>query len=65
VAGRIVAPTPHSNLETPGLAEGERRRHIVDVNAARDRRRPPIDQQVEAEARPLVRNVAFDKHVAR
>ena len=51
-------------IATLGLAEDKRRRHVVNVGAAGDHRRPPIDQQVEAEARPLVFAVAFNEHVA-
>ena len=65
VAGRVVASAPDRDLETSGLSEGEGRRNIALVDAAGDRRRAPIDQQVEAEARPLVLAVAFDQHVAR
>jgi hypothetical protein len=65
VAGGVVASSPDGDLEALGLAEGKRRRHVVDVDAAGDRSRPPIDQQVETEARPLVLTVAFDEHVAR
>ena len=65
VAGWVVASAPDRDLETSGLAEGEGRRNVVPVDAAGDRRRAPIDQQVETEARPLVLAVAFDQHVAR
>jgi hypothetical protein len=47
------------------LAERKRRRHVTGVDAAGDCRRPPVDQQVEAEASPLVLTVALDEHVAR
>jgi hypothetical protein len=64
VAGGVVASAPDRDLETSGLAERKRCRHVVPVDAAGDRRRAPIDQQIEAEARPLVLAVAFDQHVA-
>jgi hypothetical protein len=60
-----MASTPHCDLEAVGLAERKRRRDVVDTNAAGDRGRPPIDQQVEAEARPLVLAVSFNEHVPR
>jgi hypothetical protein len=65
VTGGVVASAPHRDLETPGLPEGEGRRHVVRIDAADDRRRASIDQQVEAKARPLVLAVAFHEHVAR
>jgi hypothetical protein len=65
VAGGVVASAPDRNLETSGLAEGKGSRHIVRIDAVDDRGRAPIDQQVEAEARPLVLAVAFDQHVPR
>jgi len=65
VAGGVVASAPDRDLEISVLSEGEGRRNIAPVDAAGDRRRAPIDQQVEAEARPLVLAVAFDQHVAR
>jgi hypothetical protein len=59
-------PPPRTAISRPpGLAEGKRRRHVLDIDAAGDRRRPPVDQQVEAEASPLVLTVAFDQDVAR
>jgi hypothetical protein len=59
-----MTSTPDGDLETPRLAEGEGRRQVVDVDAAGDRGRSSIDQQVEAEARPLVLAVAHDQHIA-
>ena len=64
VAGGVVASAPDRDLETPGLPEGERRRHVVRIDAAGNRGRAAIDQQVEAESCPLVFAVAFDQHVA-
>ena len=64
MASGVVAPAPDRDLEAPGLPEAERHRHVVGVDAAGDRRRAAIDQQVEAEACPLVLAVAFDQHFA-
>ena len=44
--------------------EGEGRRHVVGVDTARDHRRPAVDQQVEAAARPLVLAVGRLENVA-
>jgi hypothetical protein len=49
-----VASAPDRDLESLGLAEGEGRRYVVRIDAAGDRRRATVDQQVEAGARPLV-----------
>jgi hypothetical protein len=65
VAGGVVASAPDRDLKTMRLPEAERLRHVVRVDAAGNRRRAAIDQQVEAEACPLVFAVAFDQHVAR
>ena len=65
VARRVVASAPDRDLETSGLAEGEGRRNVVPIDAASDRGRAPIDQQVEAEARTLVPAVAVDQQVTR
>ena len=65
MAGGVVASTTHCDVEAVGPAERKRRRHVVDVDAAGDHGRSPIDQQVEAEARPLVLAVAFNEHVPR
>ena len=65
VAGGVVASAPDRDLEPTRLSERKRRRHVVCVDAAGNRRRAAIDQQVEAEASPLVFAVAFDQHVAR
>jgi hypothetical protein len=65
VAGGVVASAPDRDLQTSGLAESKGCRHVVPIDAASDRRRPPVDQQVEAKARPLVLAVAFDQHIAR
>ena len=64
VAGGVVASAPHRDLESLRLAEGERRSDVVGVDAAGDRRRPPVDQQVEAEPGPLVLAVGGCEHVA-
>jgi hypothetical protein len=65
VAGRVVASAPDRDLEAPGLPEGKGRRNVVRIDASSDRRRAPIDQQVEAETRLLVLAVAFDQQVTR
>ena len=52
--GGVVPAAPDRHLEVVGLGEGERRRHILRVDTARDRSRVAVDQQVEAGARPLV-----------
>ena len=64
VPGGVVAAAADRDLEIVGLGEGECRRHILRVDAARDRSRPAVDQQVEAESRPLVLAVGRRQHVA-
>src|SRR4029453_19521945 len=64
VAGRIVAPASARDLEALSLAEGKSSRHVVRIDAARDRRGATIDQNVEAEAGPFVLAVSFDPQVA-
>lgn len=62
-----MASTPDRDLEPSGLAEGKRRRHIVRIDAPDDHRRPPVDQQVEAETVPreCCGEVGGDVHLAR
>ena len=62
--GGIVASTAHRDLESMRLAEGQRHGHILGVHAAGDRRRPPVDQEVEAEARSLVLAIGRCQNVA-
>jgi hypothetical protein len=64
VPGRVVAAAPDGDLQAVGLREGQRSRHVVRIHAARDCRRPPVDQQVEAEARPLILAVGRPQHIA-
>src|SRR5262249_14797224 len=59
-----VASTSDRDLEALGLTEGQRRSHIVAVDAASDYRRAPIDQQVEAEAGLPLLTGALHEHIA-
>jgi hypothetical protein len=63
VPGGVVAAATHRDLEGVLLRERQRRSHVLRVDAAGDRRRAPVDQEVEAEAHPLVLAVGGRQHV--
>ena len=65
VPGGVVAAAADGDLEVVLLAEGQGGRHVVGIQAACDRGRVPVDQQVEAGARALVLAIALHEDVAR
>ena len=48
VTGRVMTAAANGDLQAMGPGEGKRARDVAGIHAARDRRRPPVDQQVEA-----------------
>jgi hypothetical protein len=65
MAGRIVASASDCDLDALSLAEGKSSRHVVRIDAPRDRRRATIHQDVEAETGPFLLAVSLDQQVAR
>jgi hypothetical protein len=61
---RVVAAAANGDLQIVLLGEGQGRRDVAGICAARDRRRPTVDQEVEAEARTLILGVGGRQHVA-
>jgi hypothetical protein len=59
-----VAAAANGDLQIVLLGEGQGRRDVAGIRAPHDRRRPTVDQQVEAEARLLIRGVGGRQHVA-
>jgi hypothetical protein len=64
VSGRVVTPAADSDLKGVRLRELEGAGDIRRIDAPSDRRRPPVDQQVEAEPRPLVLAISRREDVA-
>ena len=63
VAGRVVPPSANRHLQLVGAREVERDRDVGRAAAARDHRRPSVDERVEAEARSVVLDLAGYDHV--
>jgi hypothetical protein len=64
MSGRVVAAAADGDLQTVMLGEVQGRRHVAGIRAPRDRRRPAVHQQVEAETRPRILGVGWLQHVA-
>ena len=62
--GWVVAAAADGDLQIVLLGESQCRGDIAGICAPRDRRGAAVDQQVEAEPRPLVLGVGGPQHVA-
>jgi hypothetical protein len=61
---RGVTAAANGDLQIVLLGERQGRRDVAGIRAPYDRRRPTVDQQVEAEARSLILGVGGRQHVA-
>ena len=64
VPGGVVPASSHRHLEPARAREIERRRHVAGAEAARDHRRPAVDEGVEAAPGRVVAGVGRGQHGA-